>query len=56
MRKDGDLGLRAIKETGGLTLVQSPEEAAFPDMPQNAIEYDGPIDFIGPINAIAEEI
>jgi two-component system, chemotaxis family, protein-glutamate methylesterase/glutaminase len=54
--KDGSLGLRAIKEAGGLTLVQSPEEAAYPDMPQNAIDYDGTIDFIGPIDAIADEI
>jgi hypothetical protein len=56
MRKDGSLGLRAIKEAGGIALVQSPEEAAYPDMPQNAIEYDGSIDFIGPIDVIAEEI
>jgi two-component system, chemotaxis family, protein-glutamate methylesterase/glutaminase len=54
--KDGSLGLRAIKEAGGVTLVQSPEEAAYPDMPQNAIDYDGPIDFIGPIDALAAEI
>jgi hypothetical protein len=25
-------------------------------MPRNAIAFDGPIDFIGPIDAIAEEI
>jgi two-component system, chemotaxis family, protein-glutamate methylesterase/glutaminase len=56
MLKDGSLGLRAIKEAGGCTLVQSPEEAAYPDMPQNAIEYDGPIDFIGSIDAIVDEI
>lgn len=56
MLKDGALGLRAIKEAGDVTLVQSPEDAAYPDMPQNAIVYDGTIDFIGPTDAIAEQI
>jgi two-component system, chemotaxis family, protein-glutamate methylesterase/glutaminase len=54
--KDGTLGLRAIKETGGVALVQSPEEADYPDMPMNAIVHDGTIDFIGPIDALASEI
>jgi len=35
--KDGTLGLRSIKEAGGVTLVQSPTEAAYPDMPESAI-------------------
>lgn len=56
MLKDGSLGLRAIKEAGGVTPVQSPHDAAYPEMPQNAIAYDGAIDFIGPVDAIAEEI
>ena len=33
---DGALGLRAIKETGGLTLVQSCESAKFDSMPRSA--------------------
>jgi two-component system, chemotaxis family, protein-glutamate methylesterase/glutaminase len=56
MLKDGSLGLTAIKEAGGIALVQSPEDAAFPDMPRNAIIYNETIDFIGPIDAIAEQI
>jgi chemotaxis response regulator CheB len=56
MLKDGSLGLKAIKEAGGLAMVQSPDEALFKDMPQSAIEHDGVIDFIGPIDALAEEI
>jgi len=54
--KDGALGLKAIKEAGGAALVQSPGEAAYPDMPRNAINYGGPIDFIGPIRALAGEV
>jgi two-component system, chemotaxis family, CheB/CheR fusion protein len=34
---DGTLGLRAIKEKGGLTIVQDPNEAEFDGMPQSAI-------------------
>ena len=34
---DGVDGLREIKRHGGLAVVQTPEEAGFPDMPQNAL-------------------
>jgi len=37
MLDDGVLGLAAIKRCGGKTVVQSPEEALFSDMPKNAI-------------------
>jgi chemotaxis response regulator CheB len=56
VQKDGALGMKAIKKAGGAALVQSPEEAIYPDMPQSAIKYDGPIDFVGPVNALAREI
>lgn len=56
MMKDGTLGLHAIKAAGGVALVQTPEEAAYSSMPQSAIRYDGPIDFVGPIKALANEI
>jgi two-component system chemotaxis response regulator CheB len=56
MLKDGTVGLRAIKQAGGFALVQAPEEALHKDMPQNAIEFDGNIDFIGTVEAIADEI
>jgi two-component system CheB/CheR fusion protein len=35
---DGSLGLRAIKEVGGLTMVQTPTTARFQGMPQSALE------------------
>lgn len=36
---DGTSGLAAIKRHGGLALVQDPEDALFPSMPQSAIEH-----------------
>jgi len=36
--KDGTEGLRAVHEAGGLTIVQDPREAEYPDMPGHAME------------------
>ena len=36
---DGAAGLWWIKEFGGLAVVQDPQEAPFPDMPQSALEH-----------------
>jgi chemotaxis response regulator CheB len=36
--RDGTEGLRAVHETGGLTMVQNPQEAEYADMPFNAME------------------
>jgi two-component system chemotaxis response regulator CheB len=52
MLDDGVAGLRAIREAGGLVLVQDPEGAAFPDLPRRALgalEPDRtlPLDAIG---------
>ncbi len=48
---DGTSGLAAIKRHGGLALVQDPEDALFPSMPQSAIEHV-PVDRVAPIHAI----
>ena len=40
---DGSLGLKAVKEKGGLVIVQDPEGAAFDGMPRNAIKTGGAI-------------
>ncbi len=34
---DGTAGLLAIKRCGGICIVQDPDDAAFPDMPRNAL-------------------
>jgi two-component system chemotaxis response regulator CheB len=36
---DGSAGLWAVKQRGGIAVVQRPEDAAFPGMPVNALRY-----------------
>jgi two-component system chemotaxis response regulator CheB len=52
---DGVDGLIAIKACGGMTIVQEPEEAAYPTMPRNALLYDH-VDFALPLEAIAPKL
>lgn len=35
---DGTVGLNAIQRCGGVTVVQDPEDAAYPEMPRSALE------------------
>jgi two-component system CheB/CheR fusion protein len=51
MGTDGTLGLKAIKEKGGMVLVQEPASAKFDSMPQSAINT-GLVDVVAP----AEEL
>ncbi len=51
---DGAAGLLAIKQLGGVAIVQDPEEAIFPSMPRSAmkhvrVDYCLPIVEIGPL-------
>jgi two-component system chemotaxis response regulator CheB len=39
---DGTAGLSAVKACGGITVVQDPADAAWPDMPRNALRGDNP--------------
>ena len=52
---DGTTGMQAIKECGGITVVQSPQEAPFPEMPQSAINR-APIDHVVPLDEMGELI
>lgn len=52
---DGALGVAAIKEAGGVILVQEPAEATFSSMPQSAIAT-GVADFVAPISRLAERL
>jgi two-component system CheB/CheR fusion protein len=52
---DGTLGLRAIKEAGGLTLVQAPADAEYDGMPRSAVGT-GLADIVGPAAELAERL
>jgi len=52
---DGTVGLRAIKEEGGITFAQDPSTAGQPGMPQSAID-SGAADFALAPAAIADEL
>lgn len=45
---DGTAGLIAIKKCGGITVVQDPKDAAYPDMPQSALN-NVDVDYCVPI-------
>jgi two-component system CheB/CheR fusion protein len=52
---DGAVGVKAIKESGGIILVQDPQEAEYSSMPQSAIAT-GLADFILPVCEIAARL
>ena len=52
---DGALGVRAVKEGGGIIFVQDPAEAEHPSMPHNAIAT-GVVDFVLPVRDIAARL
>jgi two-component system chemotaxis response regulator CheB len=51
MLDDGTAGLAAVKERGGTTVVQDPEDALYPSMPKSALRYVG-ADFTTPLSEI----
>jgi two-component system, chemotaxis family, CheB/CheR fusion protein len=55
MGSDGTLGLRAIKEQGGLALVQEPASAKFNAMPRSAIDA-GLADIVAPADQLPDRI
>src|SRR5450631_446124 len=55
MGSDGTIGLRAIKEKGGVVLVQEPASAKFDSMPRSAIEA-GLADIVAPVEELPGRI
>lgn len=55
MLRDGAEGLWMIKDHGGATVVQDPDDAAFGDMPRNAIERVEP-DRIVPLEDLSDTL
>lgn len=53
MMDDGSAGLWMVKKRGGTAVVQDPMDAAYPEMPQNALRYVA-VDYIASPPKIAE--
>jgi two-component system CheB/CheR fusion protein len=52
---DGSLGLKAVKDKGGLVLAQDPDEAGYDGMPRSAI-MTGAVDDVLPVAELAEAL
>jgi len=55
MGSDGSIGLRAIKEKGGLVLVQDPSSAKYDSMPRSAID-SVVADIVAPANLLSSKL
>lgn len=52
---DGALGLKAVKESGGLVIAQEPDQAGFSGMPLSAIAT-GAVDLVLPVETIPDAL
>jgi two-component system, chemotaxis family, CheB/CheR fusion protein len=52
---DGSVGIKAVKEAGGIILVQDPDEAEYGSMPRSAVAT-GLADFVLPLREIAAQL
>ncbi len=52
---NGSMGLKRVKEMGGVAIVQDPGEAQYSDMPRNSIAT-GLVDYVLPVAKIPEKI
>ena len=52
---DGSVGLKNIKEHGGVTMVQAPADAEYDSMPRNALAT-GVVDFVLPVAQMPERV
>ncbi|KAA3436879.1 chemotaxis protein CheB [Rufibacter hautae] len=53
MLQDGTVGMEMIKRSGGITLVQKPEDAEYPDMPQSVLT-EIEVDYVVPVSEMGE--
>jgi two-component system chemotaxis response regulator CheB len=53
MLNDGTSGMWSVKRLGGLTIIQEPEEAMYPSMPDNVLEYVD-VDYIVSVSEMAD--
>ncbi len=53
--RDGSSGIRALREAGGITIAQTPEDAEFRHMPEAAIET-GCVDFVLALDKIGSTL
>ncbi|MDT7688893.1 MAG: two-component system, chemotaxis family, CheB/CheR fusion protein [Acidobacteriota bacterium] len=52
---DGSMGMKRVKEMGGICLVQEPSEAEYSDMPRNSMAT-GLVDYVLPVAEIPRKI
>jgi two-component system CheB/CheR fusion protein len=52
--RDGTQGIKTVRESGGVTMAQLPQEAEHPEMPQSAISTRQ-VDFVLPVSELAAE-
>ena len=52
---DGAIGIKRIKENGGITVAQKPQEAQFEGMPRSAIET-GMVDWVLPTSEMPKQL
>jgi two-component system chemotaxis response regulator CheB len=55
MLDDGTAGLRAIKQCGGVAMVQDPADAKYPEMPQSALD-NVPVDHKLPVSEMGRAL
>ncbi|HVF87620.1 MAG TPA: CheR family methyltransferase, partial [Pyrinomonadaceae bacterium] len=52
---DGSMGMKRVKEKGGIVIVQDPREAEYDDMPKNSLAA-GLVDYVLPVREIPAQI